>query len=79
MLHAELGDLNRIDCIVKQLGFVASTPDFDRQPEVMNGSTRLLMDVFGDPAGRPARSAIATNVLPGNIPVEIELLIALKD
>ena len=79
VLHAELGDLNRIDCIVKQLGFVASTPDFDRQPEVMNGSTRLLMDVFGDPAGCPARSAIATNVLPGNIPVEIELLIALKD
>lgn len=78
ILHAQLGDLNRIDTIVKQLGFVACTPDFLRQPEVMNGSTRLLMDVFGDPAGRPARSAIATNVLPGDIPVEIELLIALK-
>ena len=79
VLHAQLGDLNRIDTIVKQLGFVACTPDFCRQPEVMNGSTKLLMDVFGDPAGRPARSAIATNVLPGNIPVEIELLISLKD
>ena len=44
----------------------------------MNGSTKLLMDVFGDSEGRPARSAIATNALPGNIPVEIELLIELK-
>ena len=70
VLHNHLGDLNRIKQIVKQLGFVAA---------VMNGSTQLLMDVFGDPAGRPARSAIATNVLPGNIPVEIELLIELKD
>lgn len=79
LLHAQLGDLNRIKQIVKQLGFVASTPDFYQQPAVMNGSTQLLMDVFGDPEGRPARSAIATNVLPSNIPVEIELLIELKD
>ncbi len=78
VLHAQLGDLNRIKQIVKQLGFVACTPDFYQQPAVMNGSTKLLMDVFGDPAGRPARSAIAVNVLPGNIPVEIELLIELK-
>ena len=78
VLHAQLGDLNRIKQIVKQLGFVACTADFCQQPAVMNGSTGLLMEVFGDPAGRPARSAIATNVLPGNIPVEIELLIELK-
>ncbi|MGM9542355.1 MAG: RidA family protein [Candidatus Limivicinus sp.] len=79
VLHAQLGDLNRIKQIVKQLGFVACTPDFYQQPAVMNGSTQLLMQVLGDPAGRPARSAIATNVLPGNIPVEIELLIELND
>ena len=79
VLHHQLGDLNRIKQIVKQLGFVACTADFCQQPAVMNGSTKLLMDVFGDPEGRPARSAIATNVLPGNIPVEIELLIELKD
>ena len=79
ILHAQLGDLNRIRRIVKQLGFVACPADFTQQPAVMNGSTQLLMDVFGDPDGRPARSAIATNVLPGNIPVEIELLIELKD
>ena len=79
VLHAQLGNLNRVKQIVKQLGFVACTPDFYQQPAVMNGSTELLMQVFGDPEGRPARSAIATNVLPGNIPVEIELLIELKD
>jgi len=79
VLHHQLGDLNRIKQIVKQLGFVACSADFYKQPAVMNGSTQLLMDVFGDPEGRPARSAIATNVLPGNIPVEIELLIELKD
>lgn len=79
VLHAQLGDLNRIKQVVKQLGFVACTPEFCQQPAVMNGSTKLLMDVFGDPEGRPARSAIATNVLPGNIPVEIELLLELKD
>ena len=79
VLHNHPGDLNRIKQIVKHLGFLACPPDFHMQPAVMNGSTQLLMDVFGDPAGRPARSAIATNVLPGNIPVEIELLIELKD
>ena len=79
VLHAQLGNLNRVKQIGKQLGFVACTPDFYQQPAVMNGSTELLMQVFGDPEGRPARSAIATNVLPGNIPVEIELLIELKD
>ena len=79
VLHHQLGDLNRIKQVVKQLGFVACPPDFCQQPAVMNGSTQLLMDVFGDPEGRPARSAIATNVLPGNIPVEIELLLELKE
>lgn len=77
VMHAQLGDLNRIKKIVKQLGFIASADDFYSQPAVLNGSTQLLMDVFGDPDGRPARSAIAVNVLPGNIPVEIELLIEL--
>ena len=78
VLHAQLGDLNKVKSIVKQLGFVACTDDFYSQPAVMNGSTKLLMDVVGDSEGRPARSAIATNALPGNIPVEIELLIELK-
>jgi enamine deaminase RidA (YjgF/YER057c/UK114 family) len=79
VLNAELGDLNRIKSIVKQLGFIASTPDFYQQPAVLNGSTKLLIQAFGDVVGRPARSAIAVNVLPDNIPIEIELLVELKD
>lgn len=78
-LHSHLGDLNRIKSIVKQLGFISSAPDFYQQPAVMNGSTELLIQVFGDPAGRPARTAISVNTLPDNIPVEIELLVELKD
>jgi enamine deaminase RidA (YjgF/YER057c/UK114 family) len=61
--------------VVKMLAFVASSDDFYEQPKVMNASTELLITIFGDKAGRPARSAIGTNVLPGNIPVEIELVI----
>jgi len=79
ILHDKLGDLNRIDMIVKMLGFVASADDFYDQPLVMNAATQLLIDGFGEEKGKPARSAIAVNVLPGNIPVEIELVIELKD
>jgi len=73
-LHHYLGDLNRIRQVVKLLGFVASAPDFFRQPEVMNGGSALLVELWGD-RGAHARSAIGTNVLPGNIPVEIELIL----
>ncbi len=75
VLHRDLGNLNRIKSIVKMLGFVASSEDFHDQPKVLNASTELLIKIFGEKAGKPARSAIGTNVLPGNIPVEIELLI----
>ena len=78
LLHARLGDLRRIKKIVKLLGFVASADDFYAQPQVMNGASQLLLDVFGESAGKPARSAIGVNVLPINIPVEIELVIELN-
>ena len=73
VLEVHLGDLNKIRNIVKLLGFVASAPDFYRQPEVMNAASQLLTDLFGD-RGQHARSALGTNVLPGNIAVEIELI-----
>lgn len=53
--------------------------EFYQQPEVANGATDLLVDIFGEEIGLPARSAIGVNVLPGNIPVEIEVLVELKD
>lgn len=77
-LHHDLGDLNRIKGFVKMLVFVASDDTFYQQPVVANGASKLLLDIFGDDAGLPARSAIGVSVLPGNIPVEIELLLELK-
>lgn len=77
-LDGHLGDLNRIKRFVKVLAFVASGDGFYQQPQVVNGGSQLLVDLFGVEVGRPARSAIGVNVLPGNIPVEIEMLIELK-
>ncbi len=78
ILHHFLGDLNRVDNVVKLLGFVASAPGFHDQPKVINGGSQLLIDIFGEP-GRHARSAIGVNELPGNISVEIEAIFAIKD
>lgn len=66
-----LGDLDRVTRVVKVLGMVNSGPDFDRQPEVINGCSDLLVEVFGD-AGRHTRSAVGFAALPDRIPVEIE-------
>ena len=63
---------------VKILGFVASAPDFYEHPQVINGASQLLKDVFGEEAGLPARSAIGVAALPWNIPVEIECVVELK-
>ncbi len=67
------GSLSNIRRIVKVTGFVASAPDFTGQPQVVNGASELLIDVFGD-AGRHARSAVGMAVLPLDAPVEIELI-----
>ena len=72
-LKGHLGSLNRVRRVVKVLGFVAGTDQFDQQPYVINGGSELLEQVFGE-AGRHARSAIGTNKLPFGIPVEIELI-----
>jgi enamine deaminase RidA (YjgF/YER057c/UK114 family) len=72
-LKAEVGELSRVVRIVKVVGFVASAPDFHGQPEVINGASDLLVEVFGD-AGRHARSAVGVAVLPRDVPVEVELI-----
>ncbi len=71
-LQAKIGDLNRVTDVVKLLVYVASSDDFYSQPQVANGASSLLVALFGDEAGAPTRSAVGMNVLPGNIPVEIE-------
>lgn len=78
VLHANIGDLNRVKRFVKVLAFVQSADDFYDQPQVVNGGSGLLLELFGEEAGCAARSAIGVNALPGNIPVEIEALVELE-
>jgi len=76
--HHTFGNLNRIGRVVKLLGFVASSPDFSEQTSVMNGASRVLIDIWGTDLGKSARSAIGVTVLPKNQPVEIEAIFELK-
>jgi len=71
---AESGGLNSISRIVKVTGYVASAPGFTRQPEVLNGASDFLGDVFGE-AGLHARSAVGVTELPLGAPVEVEILV----
>jgi enamine deaminase RidA (YjgF/YER057c/UK114 family) len=68
-----LGELSRIKRVVKVLGMVNSAPGFGDQPKVINGFSELLVEVFGE-AGRHARSAVGMAGLPGNVPVEVEVI-----
>ena len=79
LLEQYIGDFNRVESFVKLLVFVASSPDFFEQPAVANGATELLIDVFGPEIGSPSRSAIGVAVLPGNIAVEIEGIVRVKN
>ena len=74
-LQDKLGDLNRINRFVKVFGFVNCTDDFTQQPQVINGGSQLILELFGEEKGLPARTAMGTNATPGNIPVEIEVLV----
>ena len=71
-LQQELGDLDRIERIVKVFGMVNVAPGFNQTPAVIDGCSDLLVDVFGD-AGRHTRSAVGLAELPFDIAVEIEL------
>jgi enamine deaminase RidA (YjgF/YER057c/UK114 family) len=73
-----LGDLDRVIKVIKVNGYVNSTPEFTRQPEVINGASDLLEQLFGE-RGRHARTSIGVNVLPGNIPVEIEMILQVRE
>ncbi len=68
---AALGDLSRLKRVVKLGGFVNAHPDFEAIPQVINGCSDLMVDVFGD-AGRHARSAVSSPVLPLGVAVEID-------
>ena len=73
-LQVEIGDLERVVRVVKLLGMVNCTPEFTRQPEVINGASDLLVEIFGE-RGRHARSAVGMIALPRDISVEIEMIV----
>lgn len=77
VLKQELGSLDRIKRIVKVLGWVNCPPEFDQQPQVMNGFSELMEEVLGE-KGKHARSAIGTNALPGQSPVEVEMVVEIR-
>ena len=78
-LKNHLGSLDKVKRLVKTLGLVNCAHDFKDQPKVINGFSELFADIFGEDAGVGARSAVGTNALPGNIPVEIECIFELVD
>jgi enamine deaminase RidA (YjgF/YER057c/UK114 family) len=77
-LKAELGSLDKVKRIVKVTGWVNCKSDFQDHPRILNGCSDLLVAIFGD-AGKHARAALGANSLPGNIAVEIEMVVELSE
>jgi enamine deaminase RidA (YjgF/YER057c/UK114 family) len=78
VVRAELGSLDKVVRLVKVLGMVNATADFTQQPEVINGFSDLMVEVFGERAGKGARSAVGMASLPGGIPVEVEAIFQVR-
>ena len=76
-LRSQLGSLDRVKRLVKTLGMVNGAPGFVEQPQVINGYSELMSEVFGQDNGVGARSAVGLGALPGNIAVEIEAIFEL--
>ena len=76
-LRRELGSLDRIDRLVKTLGMVNATPEFGTHPQVINGFSNLMVEIWGDVKGKGARSAVGMGSLPSNIAVEVEAVFQL--
>ena len=72
--HSVLGSLDKVTRVVKVNGFVASAHDFIGQPQVLNGASEVLAEIFGD-KGLHARAAVGVAVLPLDSPVEVELIL----
>ena len=72
--HSVLGSLDKVTRVIKVNGFVASSPDFIGQPQVLNGASEVLAEIFGD-IGQHARAAVGVAVLPLDAPVEVELIL----
>jgi enamine deaminase RidA (YjgF/YER057c/UK114 family) len=77
-VRAHLGSLDRVERLVKALGFVRATPEFGDHPLVINGFSDLMAEVFGE-VGIGARSAVGSSSLPSGIAVEVEAIFAIAD
>jgi len=77
-LRSKLGSLDRVRRVVKTLGMVNAAPDFQQHPAVINGFSELFAEVFGSEHGVGARSAVGMGSLPGNIAVEVEVIVEIK-
>lgn len=77
-LHKNLGSLDKIKRVIKVLGMVNATPDFEQHPFVINGCSELFAKVWGNDNGVGVRSAVGMSSLPDNIPVEIEAIFELQ-
>lgn len=78
VVKQRIGDLDKIDRMVKVTGHIASAPGFDSQPEVLNAASELLGNILGE-RGRHARSVVGVNELPMNVPIVIDMIVKLKD
>ncbi len=74
-----LGSLDKVVRLVKVIGMVNCTPDFGQQPQVINGFSELLVEVFGEEMGKGGRSAVGMASLPANQPVEVEAIFEVRD
>jgi enamine deaminase RidA (YjgF/YER057c/UK114 family) len=78
VVKAEVGSLDKVVRVVKTLGMVNATADFKDHPKVVNGFSDLMVEVFGEQAGKGARSAVGMSSLPGGIPVEVEAIFQVR-
>lgn len=78
VLKNEIGDLNKVVKVVKVLGMVNCEPTFTEHPQVINGFSELIIEIFGD-RGQHARSAVGMTSLPWNLACEVEMIVEVRD
>jgi enamine deaminase RidA (YjgF/YER057c/UK114 family) len=78
VVKTELGSLDKVQRLVRTFGMVNATPDFKQHPQVINGFSDLMVEVFGEEAGKGARCAVGMGSLPNGIPVEIEAIFQVR-
>lgn len=78
VIEDEIGSLDKVKRIVALNGFVNSEPDFHGHPQVINGASELLVEIFGD-KGKHSRTALGAAALPLNVAVEINLVVEVED